>query len=59
MNEKYQSSGARSLTKSIWRVGPLSNVKLLAIVRVSLALQLGISTSPMLERIFETEPITG
>jgi Ca2+-transporting ATPase len=56
--ELLRSFGARSLTKSIWRVGLLSNVKLLAIVMVSLVLQLGISTSPVLEKIFETEPIS-
>lgn len=55
--ELLRSFGARSLTRSIWQVGLLSNVKLLAIVIVSFVLQLGISTSPLLESIFATQPI--
>jgi len=56
--ELLRSFGVRSATQSIWQVGLLSNVRLLAIVAVSFVLQLAISVTPMLEGIFETQRIT-
>ncbi|MGE0022639.1 MAG: cation-translocating P-type ATPase [Hyphomicrobium sp.] len=56
--ELLRSFGARSETRSIWEVGLFSNVRLFLIVAVSFALQLVIHHSPLLERIFETEPIS-
>jgi P-type Ca2+ transporter type 2C len=56
--ELMRSFGVRSATRSIWQVGLLSNLRLLAIVAASFVLQLGISVTPVLERIFETQRIT-
>jgi P-type Ca2+ transporter type 2C len=56
--ELLRSFGARSMTKTIWEIGVLSNMRLCLIVAASFALQLAISQSPFLEPIFNTEPIS-
>jgi P-type Ca2+ transporter type 2C len=57
--ELMRSFGARSATKTLWEIGILSNLRLFAVVLASLALQLVISATPLLESIFDTEPVTG
>jgi Ca2+-transporting ATPase len=56
--ELLRAFGARSEVKTIWQVGPLSNLRLLAIVAASLALQLAIHHIPALQMLFGTEPIS-
>jgi Ca2+-transporting ATPase len=56
--ELLRAFGARSAVKTIWQVGLFSNLRLLAIVAVSFALQLAIHHLPALQTLFGTEPIT-
>ena len=42
----------------MWRIGLLTNLRLLWVVLVSFALQLVISATPMMEAIFQTQRIT-
>jgi P-type Ca2+ transporter type 2C len=58
MAEMLRSFGARSETHTIFRLGLLSNVRLFAVVIISLALQLLIHHLPILERLFGTEPLS-
>jgi Ca2+-transporting ATPase len=58
VEELVRSFGARSATKPIWEVGLLSNLRLLAVVAGSFALQIVISTTPLLEEIFRTSRLT-
>jgi Ca2+-transporting ATPase len=56
--ELLRSFNARSTVRTIWQVGILSNARLFAIVVVSFGLQLIISQTPLLEAVFETEPVS-
>jgi Ca2+-transporting ATPase len=56
--ELLRSFGARSETRTIFQIGLFSNMRLFAIVAISFALQLWIHHSPILERLFGTEPIS-
>ena len=56
--ELLRAFGARSDTKLVHEVGLFTNLRLFAIVAVSFALQIWIHHSPLLERLFGTQPIT-
>src|SRR5579875_1930132 len=56
--ELLRAFSARSADQPLWRVGVFTNLRLLWIVCVTLALQLLISTTPLLEEIFQTERVT-
>lgn len=56
--ELLRSFGARSEVHTVFQVGLFSNIRLLAIVIISLALQLLIHHWPVLERLFGTEPLS-
>jgi Ca2+-transporting ATPase len=56
--ELLRSFGARSDTRTVWEVGLLSNLRLFAIVSVSVTLQILIHHVPMAEQLFGTQPIT-
>jgi Ca2+-transporting ATPase len=56
--ELLRSFGARSETHTIFQVGLFSNVRLFAIVILSLSLQVLIHHLPILERLFGTEPLS-
>jgi Ca2+-transporting ATPase len=56
--ELARSFGAHSADKPLWEVGLLSNLRLLAVVIGSLALQFLISTTPVFEEIFRTGRMT-
>jgi Ca2+-transporting ATPase len=56
--ELLRSFGARSDTKLVHEVGLFSNLRLLAIVAASFALQVWIHHSAFLGRLFRTEPIS-
>ncbi|HKA54757.1 MAG TPA: cation-translocating P-type ATPase [Candidatus Binatia bacterium] len=56
--ELLRSFGARSEVHTIFQVGLFSNMRLFAIVTISLALQLLIHYLPALQRLFGTEPIS-
>ncbi len=58
MAELLRSFGGRSSTRTVWQIGLLSNMRLFAVVTVSFALQLVIHHSPLLETLFDTEPIS-
>ncbi len=58
VEELVRAFGARSADKPLWRIGLLTNLRLLWVVLVSFALQLVISTTPMMEAIFQTQRIT-
>lgn len=56
--ELLRSFGARSEVHTVFQMGLFSNVRLFAIVAISLALQLLIHHLPVLERLFGTEPLS-
>ncbi|HEV8716872.1 MAG TPA: cation-translocating P-type ATPase [Candidatus Binatia bacterium] len=56
--ELLRSFGARSETRTVFQVGLFSNIRLFAIVAISLALQLLIHSLPVLQKLFGTEPIS-
>jgi len=55
--ELLRSFGARSDTRTVWELGLFTNLRLFAIVAVSVALQFLIHHVPNLEHLFGTEPI--
>ena len=56
--ELLRSFGARSEVHTVFQVGLFSNMRLFAIVMISLALQLLIHHLPVLETLFGTEPLS-
>jgi Ca2+-transporting ATPase len=56
--ELLRSFGARSEVLTVFQVGLFSNMRLFAIVMISLALQLLIHHLPVLETLFGTEPLS-
>jgi Ca2+-transporting ATPase len=56
--ELLRSFGARSEVYTIFQMGLFSNIRLFAIVTISLALQLLIHYLPVLQRLFGTEAIS-
>ena len=56
--ELLRSFGARSNTQTVWRVGLFSNMRLFVIVAASFALQVAIHHIPLLQTLFDIEPIT-
>jgi Ca2+-transporting ATPase len=56
--ELLRSFGARSNTRTVWQVGWFSNLQLLLVVAISLALQYGIHHIPALQTLFGIEPVT-
>jgi len=56
--ELLRSFGARSEVHTVFQIGLFSNMRLFAIVAISLALQLLIHHLPVLERLFGTEPLS-
>jgi len=56
--ELLRSFGARSEDYTVFQVGLFSNVRLFAIVIISLTLQFLIHYVPVLQRLFGTEPIS-
>jgi P-type Ca2+ transporter type 2C len=58
IEELMRAFGARSAVKPLWRIGMLTNLRLVAVVLVSFALQLVISATPLMEEIFQTRRIT-
>jgi len=56
--ELLRSFGARSATRLVHEIGLLSNLRLLAIVSVSLGLQLVIHHEPNAARVFGTTPLS-
>jgi Ca2+-transporting ATPase len=57
-DELLRSFAARSATRTIWEVGLLSNLRLVAIVAVSFGLQLSILNVPALGTVFGTTPVS-
>ena len=58
VEELMRAFGARSADKPLWRIGVLTNLRLLSVVLVSFVLQLVISATPVMEEIFQTQRIT-
>ncbi len=58
ISELLRSFGARSPIRTIWEIGLFSNIRLLAVVAVSFALQVGIVTWPMLQKVFGTAAVS-
>jgi Ca2+-transporting ATPase len=55
--ELFRSLGARSESKPIWKLDPRGNLGLLAVVGLSMALQILVHQSAILNRVLKTEPI--
>ncbi|MGZ3620893.1 MAG: cation-translocating P-type ATPase [Candidatus Binataceae bacterium] len=58
VEELVRVFGARSANKPLWRIGVLTNLRLLWVVLMSFALQLVISATPVMEQIFQTQRVT-
>ena len=58
VEELARSFSARSRARTLWEVGMLSNLRLLAVVLLSLALQAAIIFLPSLQTLFGTSAIT-
>jgi Ca2+-transporting ATPase len=58
VEELARAFGARSAHRPLWQIGFFTNLRLLAVVLVSFALQLVISATPLLEEIFQTQRVT-
>jgi Ca2+-transporting ATPase len=56
--ELLRAFGARSEQLTIWQIGLFSNLRLFLIVAVSFALQLAIHHVPMLQTLFQIEPVS-
>ena len=56
--ELFRAFAARSRTKTFWSVGALSNVRLLGVVVVSGALQIGMHHVGFAERLFDLAPVS-
>ncbi len=50
--------GARSEQRTLWQIGLFSNLRLFLIVAVSFTLQLAIHHIPMLQTLFQIEPVS-
>jgi P-type Ca2+ transporter type 2C len=53
----FQSFAYRSPTRLLWEIGALSNVRLVAVVAVSVFLQFAIHYVPQLDRLFQITPL--
>jgi Ca2+-transporting ATPase len=53
-----RSFGARSEQRTIWQIGLFSNLRLFLVVAVSFSLQLAIHHIPMLQTLFQIEPVS-
>ncbi len=56
--ELMRAFGARSATQTVWEIGLFANIRLFGIVAISFALQIAIHHSPMLQALFDIEPVT-
>ncbi|WP_231383509.1 cation-translocating P-type ATPase [Methylobacter luteus] len=56
--ELLRAFGARSEQRTIWQIGLFSNLRLFLIVAASFALQLAIHHVPMLQALFQIEPVS-
>lgn len=56
--ELLRSFGARSNEQTIWQMGLFSNIRMFVVVAASFVLQLLIHHLPMLETLFDTEPVS-
>jgi P-type Ca2+ transporter type 2C len=57
VEELMRAFGSRNVYKPLWQVGVLTNLRLLLVVLASFALQLLISATPVMERIFQTQRV--
>jgi Ca2+-transporting ATPase len=53
-----RSFGARSQQRTLWQIGLFSNIRLFLVVAVSFSLQLAIHHVPMLQTLFQIEPVS-
>ncbi|MDD4905797.1 MAG: cation-translocating P-type ATPase, partial [Methylobacter tundripaludum] len=56
--ELLRAFGARSEQRTLWQIGLFSNMRLFLVVAVSFALQLAIHHVPMLQTLFQIEPVS-
>lgn len=56
--EVLRAFAARSRTQTLWQVGVFGNLRLLAVVALSLALQLVILQTPLTQRLFQLGPLS-
>ncbi len=57
--EAFYLFSCRSLTRSVWRIGVLSNRWIIVGVSAQVVGQLGITYIPVMNRVFQTAPISG
>jgi Ca2+-transporting ATPase len=55
--ELFRSFAARSTTRLFWEVGPFTNIRLVAIVVLSVIVQIAIHHMPGTQAVFEIEPM--
>ncbi len=57
VSQLFHSFNCRSLTESLFKIGPFTNRSLLAATGISFALQMAVVYAPPLQTIFKTEPL--
>jgi P-type Ca2+ transporter type 2C len=56
-SQLFHSFNCRSMTRSLFRIGPFSNGKLVAAALISFALQMGAVYLPGVQKVFKAEPL--
>ncbi|NTV28721.1 MAG: cation-translocating P-type ATPase [Candidatus Omnitrophica bacterium] len=56
-SQLFHAFNCRSLTESVFRLGLLTNVRLLGAVGISFLLQTAVVYTPFLQKVFKTEPL--
>ena len=54
----FMALAFRSQSKLLWEVGPFTNLRLLAVVAISILLQIGLLLIPTAQRIFQIAPLS-
>jgi Ca2+-transporting ATPase len=57
-SELFRAFGARHPHRTLWEVGAFTNLRLLAVVALSLLVQIGIGALPFTARLFQLENLT-
>ena len=58
-SELFRAFAARSETRTFWETGAFTNLRLLGVVVVSIALQIGLHHVPIAQQLFRVEALTG
>jgi Ca2+-transporting ATPase len=57
-SEVFRAFAARSTTRVFWEVGPLSNLKLIGVVALTVLIQVGLHHVPATRELFQISPLS-